>query len=139
MKHVLVIDDERDILTCLDEALTTEGYRVSAAVSGAEGLDVLASDPPDLVILGLRMPHMSGLEVLQAMRRKHPRLPTIVCSALARYRTDFDVINANVSAFVDKPIDLEKLLKAVRVLLADPQATKLSLPSDEPREQAKPS
>jgi len=138
MKHILVIDDERDILSCLEEALSTEGYRVSAAVSGAEGLDVVASDLPDLVILDLRMPQMSGLEVLQAIRRKHTRLPVIVCSALAKYRTDFEVINANVSAFVDKPIDLDKLLKAIRVLLAEPQPAKRPLPSDQPREQAKP-
>ena len=138
MKHVLVVDDERDILTCLDEALTGEGYRVSAALSGAEALDVLATDVPDLIILDLRMPNMSGLELLQIIRRKHARLPIIICSALSKYRNDYDIIRANVSAFVDKPIDLDKLLATVRVLVADDRAAEAALPPERPREQPEP-
>ncbi|MFP4057440.1 MAG: response regulator [Candidatus Brocadiia bacterium] len=114
MKHVMVIDDERDILTCLHEALSAEGYRVTAAVSGAEALDVLEDAAPDLVILDLRMPDMNGIEVLQAIRRDRPELPVIVCSALSSYRNDFDIVSSNVAAFIDKPIDLDKLSQAVR-------------------------
>jgi len=114
MKHIMVIDDERDILTCLDEAFTAEGYRVTAVVSGAEALDLLQSEPPDLIILDLRMPDMNGIQVLRAIRRSHPKLPVIICSALRGYKNDFDIINSNVSAFLEKPIDLDKLSKMVR-------------------------
>lgn len=119
MKHVMVIDDERDILTCLDEVLSTEGYRVTGVVSGAEALDLLPEDPPDLVILDLRMPGMNGLELLQAMRGTHPDLPIVVCSALGSYRNDFEIIRANVAAFLDKPIDLDKLVETVADLLGE--------------------
>jgi CheY-like chemotaxis protein len=130
MKHVMVIDDERDILTCLDEALTSEGYRVTAAVSGAEALDLLANDPPDLIMLDLRMPHMNGIEVLQIIRRTYPKLPIIVCSALAGYRTDYDIVTSNVSAFLEKPIDLDKLCETVRQFIGE-GTTELVFPADD--------
>jgi len=119
MKHVMVIDDERDILTCMDEVLTAEGYRVTGVVSGAEALDLLAEDPPDLVILDLRMPGTNGLEVLQAIRRTHAELPIVVCSALGSYRNDIEILSANVAAFLDKPMDIEKVLETVAALVGD--------------------
>jgi DNA-binding NtrC family response regulator len=130
MKHILVIDDERDILTCLEEALSGEGYRVTGVVSGAEALDLLARDAPDLVMLDLRMPDINGIEVLQRLRRTHPKLPVIVCSALTSYRTDFDIVTGNVGAFLEKPLDLDEVVQTVGRLLA---------PSPPPQPPAQPS
>ena len=130
MKHVMVIDDERDILTCLEELLTGEGYRVTGVVSGAEALDVLPNDPPDLVLLDLRMPQMSGLELLQAIRRTHPDLPIVVCSALDSYRNDFELVSAKVAAFLDKPMDLDNVLTTVRRLIGEGEVSKLGLGAD---------
>ena len=127
MKHVLVIDDERDILSCLEELLTGEGYRVTAVVSGAEALDVLPDDTPDLAMLDLRMPEMSGLELLQAIRRTHPDLPIIVCSALDSYRNDFELVSANVAAFLDKPMDLDKVISTVRGIIGEGESSTLKL------------
>jgi len=132
MKHIMVIDDERDILTCLHEALTGEGYRVTGALSGAEALDLLSRDAPDLVILDLRMPDMSGLEVLQSLRRTHPGLPVVVCSALASYRTDYDIVSSNVAAFLDKPIDLDELTAIVRRHVGAGLPTQVAAPPDQP-------
>lgn len=119
MKHIMVVDDERDILTCLDEVLTAEGYRVTCVVSGGEALDLLSQDAPDLVMLDLRMPGMNGLEVLQSIRRTHRDLPVIVCSALGSYKNDFEIISGNVAAFLDKPMDLDKVVETVASLVAD--------------------
>lgn len=117
MKHVMVVDDEVDILTCLDEALSAEGYRVTAVVSGGEALDLLAAEVPDLIILDLRMPQISGIEVLKALRVKHPDLPVVVCTGLSGYRDDFDVVTSNVAAFLEKPLDVEKVVRTVRELI----------------------
>lgn len=114
MKHIMVVDDERDILTCMHEVLTNEGYRVTATISGVEALDLLASEVPDLVVLDLRMPQVSGVEVLQKIRRTHADLPIIVSSALRSYRNDIEIVSANVAAFLDKPIDLDELVDTVR-------------------------
>lgn len=132
MKHVMVIDDERDILTCLEELLTGEGYRVTGVVSGAEALDLLPNDPPDLVLLDLRMPQMSGLELLEAIRRTHRDLPIVVCSALDSYRNDFELVKANVAGFLDKPMDLDKLVATVRRLIGEGEGPELGLKPDEP-------
>jgi DNA-binding response OmpR family regulator len=113
----MVIDDERDILACLDEVLTSEGYRVTGVVSGGEALDLLRTDPPALVILDLRMPGMNGIEVLQAIRRTHAELPIVICSALGSYRNDFEILSANVAAFLDKPMDLDKVIETVASLI----------------------
>ena len=117
MKHVMVVDDEVDILTCLDEALTAEGYRVTGVASGAEALDLLAAEVPDLIILDLRMPEISGIEVLKELRAKHPQLPIVVCTGLRGYREDYDVVTSNVAAFLEKPLDIEMVVKTVRELL----------------------
>ena len=114
MKHIMVVDDERDILACMHEVLTKEGYRVTATASGVEALDLLASEVPDLVVLDLRMPQVSGVEVLQKIRRTHAELPIIVSSALRSYRNDIEIVSANVAAFLDKPIDLDELVDTVR-------------------------
>jgi len=117
MKHVMVVDDEVDILTCLDEALSAEAYRVTAVASGAEALDLLAREVPDLIILDLRMPQISGIEVLKELRAKHPELPIVVCTGLSGYRDDFDVVTSNVAAFLEKPLDIERVVRTVRELL----------------------
>ena len=117
MKHVMVVDDEVDILTCLDEALSAEGYRVTAVASGAEALDLLAREVPDLIILDLRMPQISGIEVLKELRAKHPELPIVVCTGLSGYRDDFEVVTSNVAAFLEKPLDIERVVRTVRELL----------------------
>ena len=126
MKHVMVVDDEHDILACLNEALTSEGYQVTAVVTGVEAVDTLATEAPDLVILDLRMPGMSGLEVLRAIRRTYPELPVVICTALSSYRNDFDILDANVSAFLEKPIDLEELLSTVRDAIGQGETTCLA-------------
>ena len=130
MKHVMVIDDERDILTCLDEVLTSEGYRVTGVVSGAEALDLLPEDPPDLVILDLRMPGMNGLEVLQAIRRTHADLPVVVCSALGSYKNDFEIMSGNVSAFLDKPMDLDRVIETVASLIGEGERAEVASQPD---------
>ena len=117
MKHVVVIDDEREILACLEEALSGEGYRVTACVSGTEAMGLLAHEEPDLVMLDLRMPDVNGIEVLQSLRHNHPRVPIIICSALMSYKTDFDVVSSNVAAFLEKPLDLDNVLGTVRNLI----------------------
>jgi len=76
------------------------------------------------------MPEMNGIEVLQAIRQTHPDLPVVVCSALGSYRTDFDILSANVAAFLDKPIDLDKVVQTVRSLIGEGEASRLATQPD---------
>jgi len=113
MKHIMVIDDERDVLAYLDAALTVEGYRVTGVISGAEAVDLMQTDTPDIIILDLRMPDMNGIEILQSVRKSFPDMPVIVCSALRSYKRDFEIISGNVAAFLEKPIDFDRLTEVI--------------------------
>ncbi|NQT87627.1 response regulator [bacterium] len=109
----MVIDDERDVLAYLDAALTVEGYRVTGVISGAEAVDLMQTDTPDIIILDLRMPDMNGIEILQSVRKSFPDMPVIVCSALRSYKRDFEIISGNVAAFLEKPIDFDRLTEVI--------------------------
>src|SRR5687768_3975306 len=69
--HLLLIDDRMDLLAPLARLLEIDGYRVSTASAGAEGLALAKQDVPDLVILDVDMPHMSGYEVCKNLRATH--------------------------------------------------------------------
>ena len=123
MGHILAVDDERDILLLYQEALGTFGHQVTGAVSGAEAMDFLARRMPDLIILDLRMPDMTGLELLEWVRGRGFDVPIIVCSALSGFESDFAVWSSRIAAFVPKPIDMSRLIHEVsQVLGHDPSA-----------------
>ena len=123
MARILAVDDERDILLLLQEALSTFGHEVIGAVSGAEAMDFLGREQPDLMILDLRMPGTSGLELLEWVRSRGNTVPIIVCSALSGLRDEFAFWDSHVAAFVPKPIDISRLLREVADALgAEPPA-----------------
>jgi len=117
MKHILVVDDEDNILTLFEDELTDAGYRVSTADTGEQALDLIEEDVPDLVVLDIRMPDMHGLEVLERIRIKHRDLPVILCTAVHGLKNDYAVWDARVSAYLTKPIDLDDLVYKVQEVL----------------------
>ncbi len=78
---LLTIDGERLLVEGLEKVLEKRGFDVRFALSGKEGLEQLANDIPDVVLVDLRMPEMGGLEVLREIRKKHAQLPVIVMTA----------------------------------------------------------
>jgi len=122
MKHVIVVDDEQDMVTSVSEALRAEGYRVSGFTSAARAQEVMATDAPDLMTMDLHMPNVNGIELLRAVRRRFPKLPIIVCSGLSAYKNDPDIVLNNVAAFLDKPVDFAQLASTVRKILGAPGA-----------------
>ncbi len=110
MVSVLVVDDESDIRDAVTELLAEEGYRVLKAGDGAEALKKARAFHPDVVLLDLMMPGMSGWEFC-AERKGDPelsRIPVIVLSALGR------VQGIDASGYLEKPFELDDLLTAVR-------------------------
>jgi len=119
---ILAVDDERDILLLYQEALGTFGHDVVGALSGAEAIEYLEREAPDLIILDLRMPDISGLDVLDWLRRRRPLVPIIVCSAVHGLRDEFAIWNSRVAAFLPKPLDMARLLREVALVLeGEPQ------------------
>jgi CheY-like chemotaxis protein len=119
MASILIVDDEPNIRRLFRDELEEEGYTIEQAGDGAEALAVLDKADFDLVILDLRMPEVNGLEFLERARKVRPHLPVIVCTAVRGMESDFDLWASQVSAVLNKPVDLDLLRAEVRKALSD--------------------
>ena len=107
---VLVVDDEAGIRQTLSEVLKDEGYRVTTAGSGKEGLEVLRSERPDAVLLDIWMPEMDGLETLKQMKTEHPDLLVIMMSGHGNIETAVKATKLGAFDFIEKPLSIERVL-----------------------------
>lgn len=110
---IAVIDDDMHINDMLCELLQREGYEVIRAFSGGEALAVLEKTKPDLVLLDLMMPGLSGEKVLPKIRD----IPVIVMSAKADVGSKVDLLMSGAADYVTKPFDTKELLARIRVQL----------------------
>ncbi len=109
MKKILVVDDELRIRELFQEELQDEGYSVDIADGGKPALDMVKQARPDLMIVDIRMPDMTGLELIEEVRKIHQDLPIIVCTALRALQDDYTIWESQVSSFLSKPVELEEL------------------------------
>jgi two-component system KDP operon response regulator KdpE len=114
--HILVIDDEPQILRALRTILTEKDFRVSIAQRGEEGLTLAAADPPDLIILDLGLPDMDGLEVC-AQLRMWTAAPILVLSVREREAEKVAALDRGADDYLTKPFGIQELLARVRVAL----------------------
>ena len=115
-RRVLVIDDEPQVRATIREALVLEGYDVSEASNGAEGLALLPSLLPEVIVLDLWMPVMDGWAFRKAQTLSHAHIPVIVISALDLSSDRLKELDAD--ALIGKPFDLDVLYGAVADVLA---------------------
>ncbi|MDI6698223.1 MAG: sigma-54 dependent transcriptional regulator [Candidatus Saccharicenans sp.] len=109
MDTLLIIDDEKGLLEVLNVVFRKEGYEVKTATSGAEGLDILNNRAVDLVITDIRMPHISGMEVLRYVKENHPEIPVIVITAYGSIAQAVEALKAGALDYIVKPFDVEEL------------------------------
>ena len=112
---ILVADDEENIRLLYLEELGEEGYQVTAAASGEEALDKIAATRPDLVVMDIKLPGISGVDALVRIKEIDRDLPVILCSAYSDYKQDFTTWASD--AYVVKAASLEELKKAIREVL----------------------
>ena len=107
---VLVVDDEKNILSSLRRALMLEDFEALTASSGAEGLTLSAAGTVDLVLLDVAMPELDGLEVLRQLRKRHAELPVIMMSGHSTIEVAVQATKLGAFDFVEKPLSTERLL-----------------------------
>lgn len=109
MRQILIIDDDIHINTMLEAALTKEGYNVSHAYSGTEALLLLKNCTPDLILLDLMLPGLSGEELLSQIQD----IPVIVISAKAGLSDKVNLLTEGAVDYVTKPFEIEELLARI--------------------------
>jgi len=112
--NVLVVDDETGILETLAILLKNEGFAPITALGGKQGLERLKTTTPDIVLTDVRMPTVSGIEVLSAARAKDPDMPVILMTAQADLRSAIDAVNAGAFYYVQKPFANDDIIAILR-------------------------
>ena len=124
MHRILVIEDDRSVQNLFEQLLEGEGFSVSLASNGREGLFRMHEETPDLIITDIMMPEMDGLEVIQAIQKFDPALPVIAISGGMRDLPINFLSHAKrfgACRVFEKPVSLSEILSSIKELLADRQ------------------
>lgn len=113
-RRVLVIDDEPRIRSFLTRALRSAGFTVTEAATGPEGLTAALSDHPDLVLLDLALPGLSGEQVLRRLQHRQPHLAVLVWSATADPDAERRCLAHGARGYLRKPLPTQELLSRIR-------------------------
>jgi DNA-binding NtrC family response regulator len=127
---ILVVDDDAGQRSLLESFLSGQGFQIITASSGEEAIDLLNSQPVSMMISDVRMPGMSGLEVLKKARKKKQNLPVLMVTAYPDIRDAVGAMQDGAVNYLEKPIDLEELLASVRTALRMQVTDKPSLPEE---------
>ena len=118
-KTILVVDDEEDLLDLIEYNLKQEGFKVFTADRGTKGIEMAKEHKPDLVLLDLMMPGMSGYEVCEALRADSAtqHTPIIFLTAKDDEASEIEGLNKGADDYITKPISTVKLVSRIKALL----------------------
>ena len=128
---VLVVDDEPVVCDLLHDELTDRGYLCATALNGNDALAKLAAQDFDVVLLDIRLPGMSGMEVLREIWLNHDKTATIMITAINDVNTAVEAMKLGASDYIVKPFDLDRVDASIRAALETKQAIAASGPSAE--------
>jgi len=111
---ILVVDDEQGLVETVRVLLTREGFEVRTALSGKAALEIFEEEGADLVLADVRMPVMSGVEVLEAIRERSPDTPVVLMTAQASLDSAIRAVNLGATHYVRKPFENEELVAVLR-------------------------
>jgi DNA-binding NtrC family response regulator len=112
--QILIVDDEKSFVRSMGFALSEAGFRTLDAHTGEEALNLLTENTPDLMLLDLRLPGMSGMDVLAEAARLYPELPVVMISAHGDTRAAVQAVKAGATDYLTKPFALDELLHLIR-------------------------
>ena len=135
-EHILIVDDEKNIVSSLTGILTDEGYEVSKTGDGVEALEIIQEDPPDLVLLDIWLPGMDGIEVLKTVKTYHPEIEVVIMSGHGTIDTAVKATKLGAQDFIEKPFSLDRITQSIAEVLknrgSSPQVEEK--PGNSPRE-----
>jgi DNA-binding response OmpR family regulator len=116
MSKILFVEDDANLCLLYASEFSDVGYEVATAQSGREAIELIDDDPPDLVVLDIKMEPMDGLELLDELLHRTKSLPVVINSAYPAFKSDFTTWGAD--AYIVKSSDLSELKEKVRDLLS---------------------
>lgn len=130
--RILIVEDDRDLRGMLTEIFTDEGYNVTSAADGQQGLHLTLTQPFDAVVLDRGLPAIDGLDLLRRIRRSGVDTPVLILSALGNPPDRVEGLDSGAEDYLSKPFDITELLARVRALLRRHRDTArtLALPHD---------
>ena len=117
MEKILIVEDREGLAGMLSQALEDAGYQVAVARDGAEGIEKVRGERIDLVVTDLKLPHKSGLEVLQAAKARNGSMPVIVMTAYGSFDIAVQAVKAGAYDFIAKPFEPDHLLLRIESAL----------------------
>jgi len=118
MNTILVVDDQKTVCYSLQRFLESEGYNVFTAVSGEEALKIVNDKIPALVIMDVRMPEMDGLEVLEKIKKSHPKIQVIMMTAFSTTEKAIHAMKLGAYDYITKPFDLDEIRLIIKKALS---------------------
>jgi DNA-binding NtrC family response regulator len=112
-KNILFIDDNTNILNSYSRALRKNPWKLFFAASGPDALGLLQKHSMDVVVTDIKMPEMHGIELISKIRKKFKTIPIIVISGYPRIKDDPELKFHAVTAFLEKPVDVDVLQKTL--------------------------
>jgi two-component system, NtrC family, nitrogen regulation response regulator GlnG len=119
MKPVWIVDDDRSIRWVIEKALSREGIDHSSFASAQEALEALESGAPQVLVSDIRMPGRSGLELLQAVKERHPAVPVIVMTAYSDLDSAVAAFQGGAYEYLAKPFDVDQAVELIRRALEE--------------------
>lgn len=109
MEKILVIDDEKSILDLLSVVFEKEGYAVETSLSATKAVELIGNEDFDIIISDIKMPKMSGMELLRYVRKNRPDIPIVMITAYGTIKQAVEALKAGAMDYVVKPFDVEEL------------------------------
>lgn len=136
-RRILVVEDDPTVRRSLVEALSEEGFQVAAATTGEEALPLLSREDPDLVLSDVRMPGMSGLELLRLVRQRAPSVDVVLTTAYDDMPTVAEAMKEGAFDFLVKPLEITRLMDVLDRAFQDRKARRkrAARPADRERER----
>jgi len=112
--RILLVDDEADLVSTMAERLALRGFQVETATSASDALRYVAEDDFSVLILDVKMPGISGLELIVEIKRRHPHLPVILFTGHGSAQDAEKGIQEGAFDYLTKPIDIDELIETIR-------------------------
>lgn len=130
-KKIVIVEDEPSLVFTLQDTLENEGYRVLVAQTGQEGVDIVKQENPDLMVLDLMLPGMSGFEVCEKVREMKYTFPILILTAKDQEVDKVAGLNIGADDYMTKPFGVKELLARIQARLRRTETYSKAKPVDE--------